>query len=398
MRTTITLLAALAALTGLPALAEDPAPARPYALDLTAATYGGAFDGFGVRRDSGGLAVVEVRGTPEVRGEGWRIEAPFRVAHRATFGADLSETTGALSVEPWLQASPRLRVGAEAGVLGAERPSWPDPYQRDNATGALAPTDRYGYFAWRAGAQLYARPGAHQHLRAHYRFASYDYRQDPRFDELLEPMHLTPRDRTEHALEGSWRYVEKAWALGLRADYTFRDYATLLARDRRTGSSAGNPTQQLSIWEPAAELELDRLEGRLALSFRYGMQLQSDPFQGYYSSTTHHPRIQVKLEATPRLAVKAALEGWFERYGPDGSTHLEGADTRRVDDRTKLGGEVAYRLGGGLSLRGEVSWLRRTTNYQDLVQLTPSLTTGRTYDIRYDYTNTTVLAGLEYKL
>lgn len=271
-------------------------------------------------------------------------------------------------------------------------------YQRDNLTGALAPTDRYGYFAWRAGAQLYARPAGHQHVRAHYRYVSYDYVADPAFDEIVEPMHLTPRDRTEHQVDASWRYLQRAWALGLRVDYSFRDYTTLLARDRRTGASAGNPNQQLSTWEPSAELELDRLGGRLALSFRYGLQLQSDPFQGYYSSTAHHPRVQAKLAATPRLSVKASLEGWYERYGTDGSTRLEGTDTRRVDNRTKLGGEVAYRLAGGLSLRGEVGWVKRTTNYRDLVQLTPSPTTGRTYDIQFDYTNSTVLAGLEYKL
>lgn len=395
------LLAALAALAALPAGAAEPPEERPYALDLTAATFGGAFDGLGVRRDSGSMAVLELSAKPEVRGDRWRLEAPFRVAHRETFGADLSETTGGLDVEPWYQASKRLRIGLEAGAFGAIRPDWPDLYQRDPATGALAPTDRYGYFAWRAGTQLYARPAPHQHLRARYRFVSYDYVADPAFDEIDDPNHLTPRDRTEHQVDASWRYREDAWAFGAGLDYTRRHYTTLQSRNARTGGTPDpltgerNPDQELSIVEPSAELDLTRLEGRLDLSFRYGVQLQNDPYQGYYSSTTHHPRVQVKLAATPRLALQAALEGWYEIYGADGSTRLDAGDTTRVDLRTKLGGEVAYRLGGGLSARAEASWLKRSTNYRDYV---PPPAGTSAYDIRFDYTNLTVLGGLEYKL
>jgi hypothetical protein len=395
------LLAAVAALAAVPAGAAEPPEERPYALDLTAATFGGAFDGFGVRRDSGSLAVLELSAKPELHGDRWRLEVPFRVAHRETFGADLSETTGGLDVEPWYEVSKRLRIGLEAGALGAIRPDWPDLYQRDPLTGALAPTDRYGYFAWRAGTQLYARPGRHQHLRARYRYVSYDYVADPAFDEIDAPNHLTPRDRTEHQLDASWRYREDAWAFGAGLDYTRRHYTTLQSRDARTGGTPDpatgerNPDQELSIVEPSAEVELMRLEGRLGLSFRYGVQLQNDPFQGYYSSTTHHPRVQVKLATTPRLSLQAALEGWYEIYGADGSTRLEAGNTTRVDLRTKLGGEVAYRLAGGLSVRGEVGWVKRSTNYRDYV---PPPAGTSAYDIRFDYTNLTVLGGLEYKL
>ncbi len=253
----------------------------------------------------------------------------------------------------------------------------------------------------RAGTQLYARPAPHQHLRARYRFVSYDYVADPAFDEIDDPNHLTPRDRTEHQVDASWRYREDAWAFGAGLDYTRRHYTTLQSRNARTGGTPDpltgerNPDQELSIVEPSAELDLTRLEGRLDLSFRYGVQLQNDPYQGYYSSTTHHPRVQVKLAATPRLALQAALEGWYEIYGADGSTRLDAGDTTRVDLRTKLGGEVAYRLGGGLSARAEASWLKRSTNYRDYV---PPPAGTSAYDIRFDYTNLTVLGGLEYKL
>lgn len=396
----IPLLAALAALVALPAGADDEDTNPPASLDLTAGTYGGAFDGSGVRRDSGGLAVVEISGSPEVRGDGWRLKAPLRLAHSETFGADLSETTGAFSLEPWYEATPKLRLGLEGGVLGANRPDWPDPYQRDPATGALAPTDRYGYFAWRAGAQLYARPARHQHLRASYRYASYDYVDDPLFDEILEPMHLTPRDRYEHQLDASWRYKEKTWAFGARVDYTLRHYTTLQARNARTGATpdpttgARNPDQELSLFEPSAELELERMEGRLELSFRYGLEVQDDAFQGFYSYTGHHPRVQVKYAASDRLSLEAALEGWYRTYGANGSTRLE-SGTHRTDSRTRLRGELEYRIAGGLSARGEAEWVKRTTNYRDYV---PPPQGTSDYDIRFDYTNLTVLAGLQYKI
>ncbi len=397
---TIPLLAALAALAALPASAADDATQRPHSLDLTAGTYGGAFDGLGVRRESGGLAVVEASGSPELRGDAWRLEAPFRVAHRETFGADLSETTGAIALEPWYQASPGVRLGLEGGVLGAHRPDWPDLYQRDPGTGALAPTDRYGYLAWRAGARLYARPARHQHLRASYRYSSYDYVEDPVFDEVLEPMHLTPRDRAEHQLDASWRYHEKTWAFGARVDYTRRHYTTLQARDARTGATPDpttgerNPDQELSIYEPSAEIELERLEGRLDLSFRYGLEVQDDAYQGFYSYTGHHPRVQVKYAASDRLSLEAALEGWYRTYGANGSTRLE-SGTDRTDSRTRLRGELGYRIAGGLSARGEVEWVKRTTNYRDYV---PAPLGTSDYDIRFDYTNLSVLAGLQYKL
>lgn len=391
-----TLLAALVAILASPgpAAAAD-APARPLELNLTAAAYGGAFDGLGVRRESGSMAVVEVAARPELSGEGWRLEVPLRVAHRETFGADLSELSGAIDVAPWYEATRKVRLGLTGGVFGASRPDWPDLYQRDPVTGANAPTDRYGYLAWRVGGQLYARPARHQHVRARYRFVSYDYAGEPAFDEL-DPMHLTPRDRGEHRLDGSWRYREDTWAIGVEGEASFAEYATLLARSRRSGStSSASPKQELTNLEPAVELELERMEGRLRVSLRYGLELQDDPYQGYYSYTGHHPRLQVKVAATERLSLQAAVEGWYRTYGPDGSTRLEGTDTRRTDARTRVRGEVAHQLRGGLSLRAEASWVTRTTNYRDYV---PPPAGTSAYDIDFDYTNLSVLAGLEYRL
>lgn len=398
-----TLLLSLAALAAIPARAAGAQPERPYALGLTVSTLGGGFDGLGVRKDSGSVAIVDVSASPELRGERWRLEAPLRLEHRQTFGADLSETTWAVELEPWYEPARRVAVGLTASALGASRPDWPDLYQRDDVTGALSPTDRFGWAGWRAGAQAYARPARRQHLRARYRFASYDYVDDPAFDpnNLPDggPMHLTPRDNDQHQVDVSWRYVEKTWALALRVDYTRRQERDLLARTARTGSTRRTPAsalyttpkQETSLWEPSAELRLTPRGGRLELALRYGVEVQDDLFQGYYSYTQHHPRLAARLAVTSRLEVEARYEAWLREYGADGTepSRLE-SGTRRTSSRVALGGELGYAVAKGLRARASVEWVDRGTNYPDYVAPGPV--------IDWDYTNLTALAGLEYRL
>lgn len=386
---TPTPIAAIAAaiLAAAPAAAQVPPkdlpPNRRLQLHLEASTLGGAFDGFGVRTDSGGLAVIEAKARPEYRGDGWHLEVPFRVAHRQTLGANLNETTGALDVEPWAHLSGRLRVGLEAGASGANRRGWDDLYQAGRP-----PTDRYSYLAWRAGAQLYARPAAHQHLRARYRYVDYDYVEDVAFDFELQPMHLTPRDRVRHEVDLSWRRHEEAWAIALRLDGHWQRYDTLLARQAGSGTeNSGNVMQELLHVEPSVELELTRMGGALELSFRYGLEVQDDPHEGYYSYTGHHPRVTAKLALSPKLRGSVHLEGRYVTYGPNGSTRLD-TGTRRKDARTEAGAELAYALGGRVFAVAEGGYLTRSTNYTD----------SAVWGIDFDYTNLLVVGGLRLEL
>jgi hypothetical protein len=405
---------ALAALLAVPTAAADAAKKDgPYRLDLEAAAYGGAFDGYGIREQSGGMAIVEVSAQPEVRGEALSLEVPLRIAHRETFGTELSETTGAVDLEPWWQATRALRVGLDAGLVGASRPDWEDLYQRNPTTGALAPTDRYGYLAWRAGLQLYARPGRHQHLRASYRFVSYDYVDDPEYNPNVaeggDPMHLTPGDQDDHKLDVSWSYRKKTWALALRLDYTRRNEQVLLARSARTGSTRAapgsplysTPLQRTSLWEPSAELTLEPATS-VELSVRYGYDVQDDLYQGYYSYGQHHPRIVARWAMTRRLAAAARYEGWFRTYGPNSTEPVSQGGTRKLDygdrrvsSRFLLGGEVEYALRKGLVARARVEFVDRGTNYYDYV---PPPEGTSSYDIDWDYTNLTAFAGIEYRL
>ncbi|HET8541645.1 MAG TPA: hypothetical protein VFL83_17335 [Anaeromyxobacter sp.] len=391
---------AAALLCGAPARAQDVVKDSPKDVRsnvrLELATWGGGFDGEGTRTDSGGVAVIEAKASPRLRREGWWLDVPFRVAHRQTFGATLSQTTGGLDLEPWFVVSKALRVGLEAGAYGRWAPDWPDQYQRDPITGALAPTDRYSYLAVRGGAALYARPAAHQHLRARYRYVAQDYSHDPDFQPNLTPGHLTPRDNRRHELDLHWRYTQRAWALALRLDWARRSEQELVSRDALTGSinfpANPNPLQVTNLWTPSGELELrDLLGGVLELSLGYGIEFQEDTWEGYYSYTEHHPHVAARLELTKRLAATAQYEGWFRTYGPNGTApgRLD-YGTRRESSMFRVTGELGYRLRDDLTARAVVEYTDRRTNYPDY--------TPPGSDIDWDYVNLYAVFGLEYRM
>ncbi|WP_242393004.1 hypothetical protein [Anaeromyxobacter oryzisoli] len=367
-------------------------------LDARVLGYGGGFDGYGVRRVSGGLLGAEAALVPELRAGEWKLAVPLELAHRQTLGASLSETSGHVAVEPTYRISRALDLCAEAGLSGAWRPDWPDLYQRD-ATGYMPGTERYSYLSWRVGASLHARPFDRQHLRLHYRYVSTTYERDPAFDPGA-PMHLTPRDNGQHRIDLSWRVLGEGYArgdgyaAGVRFGYDHRQDFTLLARDAGTGFSSGNPLQRLDRAEPAVDVELKRLEGRLEARLEYGYQIQNDPFQAYYSYQGHHPTLVIAYAFDEALSARARLEGWFHTYGPDSKANT--ADGKRLhDDKALVKGELRYALRDGLSLVAEGEWIWRDTNYPDYVPGVYPAT--RFYDIRWSYDNLRTIAGVEWR-
>jgi len=371
--------------------ADDDAP--KWTFDPRVGLYGGAFDGWGVRRDSGALLLTEAALTPELESGRWQLDLPVRFAHRQTFGATLPETSGSVGVEPEYRVMRRLRLGAEASVGGAWRPGWEDLYQRD-ALGHMPGTDRYSYLTGRAGVSLHAIPTSGHHLRIKYRYAAHRYGEDPAFDPAA-PMHLTPRDNGQHQLEASWRILGERYATAFRVDYVHRQDLTLLARDAGTGGTSGNPEQELDTAEPSVELELRKLGGAADVSLRYGYEVQRDPFQGYYSYEGQHPRLVVSSPLTDKLHGELRAEAWLRSYGPDSKANTsDGA--RLYDRRFALGGELRYALAGGLALRAEAEWVTRDTNYPDYVPGVYPAT--RYYDVQWSYDNVRAIAGLEWRM
>ncbi len=413
--TTPTLLAWIL-LAAAPSLrAAPPAPGAGPGSDDAAAwrvehvklgAYAGAFDGMKVRRDSGGLALLEAAATPVLKGGAWKLELPVRLRHRQTFGASLSETEGAASAVVENRVAKALRLGATGGLSGAWRPGWPDLYQPD-VNLALAPTDRYSFLAWQAGVSLWATPFPRNHLRLKYHYIHYAYVRDPNFDEARNPMHLTPRDNGQHVVEGSFRRIADGYAVALRFDWARRLDEVYLARNAVDGKTGlyTNPPQRLDRMEPSVEVELRRLGGRLEVSLQLGYQLQDDRWQGYYSYAGPHPRVIVDYAFTDRLSGRLRGEAWLRTYGPDSKAaglqpgtigHLE-SGTRLYDRRSALAGTVSYALTSGLHAKVTGEWVKRDSNYPDYVPgRYPSATT--LYDIEWSYANTLVLAGVELRI
>jgi len=130
------------------------------------------------------------------------------------------------------------------------------------------------------------------------------------------------------------------------------------------------------------------------LALFYGIALQSDRYEGYYSYQEQHPRLRATIALSPRLEGRAGLEGRFLLYGQDSTsaTRLEWGD-RRQDTRILTSGGLVYALGGGFALLAEASWLWRETNYPDYVPngIAPD------YDIDFDYSDLYGAIGIEWR-
>jgi hypothetical protein len=367
-----------------------PGAAWTWHWDLSAAA--GGFSGQKTRTDAGGLLVVDAGVEPSYASGALTLKLPVSVVHRQTVDATLSETRGHAAVEPTWRLGKALKVGAEAGLLGVFRPDWPDQYQRE-ANGNMPATDRYSFLSWRVGANLYAQPAPHQHLRLRYRLESVTYQRDPAFDPAT-PMHLTPRDHVAHQLQASWRRLQPTWALALRLDTEFRRDSVYLARRAGTGGSSGNPEQSLNDYEPSVELELRRLGGLADLSLRYGYEIRVDTFQGYYSFTGHHPAAKLEVPLAKGIDGRLSLEAWLRTYGPDSKTNTEDG-ARLYDRKVRAAAALEWALGQELSLVGKASWTHRTTNYPDYVPGVFPAT--RFYEIAWDYDNLEALVGVRWR-
>jgi hypothetical protein len=212
-------------------------------------------------------------------------------------------------------------------------------------------------------------------------------------------MHLTPVDHGTHEVQLTWRAAYHGFAAAARVDYQHRNDLVLLARNAGTGTTSGyrNPLQRLDLVEPSVEGELHKLGGRVDVTLSYGYLLQNDPFQGYYSYRGHHPRLEADYAATDSLRIRARLEAWIIQYGPNSTapSRLKSGD-RRYDNRVAISGALAYRLTQTLTARLDARWVKRDTNYPDYVPGVYPAT--RFYDIQWDYLNTEVLVGVEYRL
>lgn len=388
------------ALFALPVSASDDAPGTDAAHDKDRTRYdysiravGGYFDGMGVRTDSGGVGILELDLTPKFRTGDWSVEVPLRLDHRQTFGAELNETIAGAELD-LVKKSGTVQSGWLVGATYTLRPNWPDLYQPDGSGGYLS-TDRYSHFVGEAGWRYWNKLGDGRNLRLKLRYLHTVYPRDPNYNEADSVVHLAPRDNGTLKLDTSYRSVKKHFAYAVKLDGHFRQDFVLLAKNADTGgTSRSNPRQRLAGIEPQAEVELRT--GPVDVTLGYAFLAQADLFEGYYSYTGHQPFAEVQVALNHSLKASARAEARFITYGPNSKADTEDGKTL-FDTRYQLKAGLRYRLTGPLALVADAEWLQRDTNYRNYVPGVYPPTATRPYDIAWDYTNTTVTAGLEWK-
>lgn len=390
------------------AWAAPPRPASsPWSVEAAAQLETGAFSGLGVRKEAGARLRPQLQVEPQLELDRFRASVPVSLSHAETFGARLDESRGSGGLELRWRFSSKLRVALAASVAGVYRPQWSDLYQ-PLPTGDFARTDRYSHWDRRVEAQLASRPWRRQHARLKYRYTIAEYAVDPAFEPVRSPNHLTPFSHDEHRADFSWRYLQKDWKLGVGLFARWRRDGFLFARDAGSGlTHAGpgglppNPLQAFRTLEPSVEGRWRFSGTGLELAGEYGVEVNDDLYQGYYSYWGHHPKLALEYQVPGGTKLALVGEATLRRYGPNsyqpGASHPPLAfGDRRVDQRGEVAFELEVPLGSALALTGRAAWVRRVTNFPSYEPWVFPAT--RAYDIDWSYTNLEASLGLRWKL
>lgn len=370
-------------------------------IDASAELRGGALSGRSTLRTHGGLIDGQASVEPALEQGRWRLGLPVTIGHRETPGAELRETRGGVDADARWKRDARLRLDFELGLRLVSRPGWEDEYQ-PTATG-LGSTDRYSHRDLRVGAAVTALPLRHQHARLGLRVTDYDYADDPAYDAIDAPTHLVPGDRREVDVDASWRHFGDGWKLGGAVAFEDRHDDRNYARDAGTGvthAGAGgpppNPLYHQISFEPSIGAEVDLRDETIELGADLGYAIVSDRYQGYYSWSGLHPQLHARVHAGA-LDAKLTGEAQLATYG-DGS-YAAGAnhpplESGSVRKDTKLEGrlDLGYQLRRSVTVVAGADVTRRTTNFPDYVPgVFPA---GAQYDVRWDYVNWEISAGV----
>ncbi len=390
--------------------------------------WAGGFRGWGLLPGEGASLGLEVAAAPAVRWRRGRFYAALDLAagHRETLGLTVRQTdlSGGLVVRG------RPASGWElTGRLRARRRwrlGWPDLYQpvvsNDGArTGALRPTDRRGRASLAARGALSWAPSKAAGVVFDGGWDERVYDQDPAFDPVLRPMHLTPPDarRLWGRLAVKTRLLDGRLRLRARLGFEDKAYRYVFARDRRTGlthaspgGAPANPLQHLTRWRADARASVWWRALRLRFVVTPRFVHQRDAFQGYYTwdSVGVGTTLRWRVARRWRFAVAYDLDlrGYtHDGYQPggahrplDGSTNPDGSvdgDAVRTRARHRLDLEMSWRAPRGdwePYLAGR--WTRLGTNFPDYVPgVNPP---GMPYSIDFDATWWRAEAGLRVRL
>ena len=385
------------------ALTARPWPRWQLTLAPELSLWAGRRSGLGLRPAEGHFAGLEARVQPQLRQKrGLHVDADLRYRHLETIGYALPERrlSGLLLGSYPIAAATRFVLVGK--VDWRARPGWLDLYQPHiDATGA--PTG-----GWR-GTERKGRRTVSGALRAAHRFGDglrltgdvalrqrTDV-QDPGFDPVLAPNHLTPTDqrRWSGGLKLGGRTADRFWrySVGARAGHTA--YGYLFARDAGTAAThaavGGTPANPLrALWtariKHRSSFWLKPLKLRVALKVAYTHT--EDVWAGYYSSEGAMAGVSLRLRPRSGWVLSGGLEGAWRWCGTSG--YAEGPTHPPLDDgahrrarRLLARGRVAHTLWHKrLTIWLEGSMIRRETNFPDYVpQVYPA---SRAYSINWD--------------
>jgi hypothetical protein len=365
----------------------------------------GAIDGDTITPGRGAMSFVESKvGLGLDRGK-LGLDLPIELAHRQTFGAQLSETKGSAAARGTWRLSPRLRLVGELGVRGTWRPDWLDPFQPNGDT--LEATDRFSHFDRRGMVEVVARPFRKNRLRLRYDYTLAVYRQDDDFDPIYDPNHLTPSDHDQHRVDLVWRWRGDGMTFRVGAEAARRKSFFTFARDGHTGlthagtgGEAVNPLLELRWVKPRVEGELELFDGFLQVGAAYEVEIVDDTFEGYQTYLGHHPELTLSLALPREIALEARTEMFRRRYGKRsysaGPDHpmLEWGD-RREDWIGAANLTLRVPFAPDWTAVASGGWRMRKTNYPGY---TPNVwPASREYDFDWNYENWNGWMGVETK-
>ena len=341
------------------------------------------------------------------------VRFPVEVGGR--IGTALDELRGAARLGVDLRAARRLRIALHGSVRGALRPGWPDVYQPvlDGSlepTGELAATGRYGYFDVEAGLGAELRLDRRLSLGLAASYDRHDSADDPNYDEVFSPDHLTPgdRQRVQGSVRLSGRRGDYRHASSLRVGWV--DYGRVFARDAVTGAThatsgrvPANPLEENWIFGATTRHSLYSRAMRLRFVGSLGYDYIYDEFQGYRSRHELTASFGVRLRPARGLAVEVTPHIRYARYTDDGYGEGDGhpplEGSAPVRQRLTVGGvaELSWNpLKRALSPFVRFTWDYSDTNYPDYAawahpQVAP-------YDIDFDWNRMAVLVGFRSEL
>ena len=385
----------------------------PFSVKAAASVGAGAMTGRTSYATPAALTVVSASVTPTARWAIVELTADLDVAHEETWGASLRESQAQASLAAELRPWRELRTTAQVGAAGVSRPGWPDPYQPvdDDPSLGLLLTDRGSHLDLFAQARALWIPAPHQFLRARYRFTRVDSLDDPAFDAINRPNHLTPFDNDEHVAELSWRAVIGLVRPGLTLGGSRQDWFFVFSRDAGTGAThvgeggdPANPLQAENALELEPELELEVVRDELAFKLAWRMRAVDDPWQGYLSRLESRLRFDAEWHVGPRdlqLGLDGRVEVSERLYGD--AAYAAGPDHPPLDwgDRREARA-AAFALRGRfpdrqpLQVYVALEGSAFLTNFPDYVAgVFPA---SQAYDLKRDYRHVRALVGVEIAL